>query len=82
MRFTHLRIAIHSRGVGGKRQTETNRNIVEIHVLSPFSLSSCIQHVLNENTMSGGRLVHKDMVYRTDGFVILDDKAAAYADVK
>ena len=41
-----------------------------------------VEHVFNEDTISGSWIVDKDMGDGADQFAILDDGTAAHADVK
>ena len=46
------------------------------------ALCGGIQHIFNENAISGGRIVNKDMSDGPHQFAVLDNGAAAHADVK
>ena len=41
-----------------------------------------IQHIVNEDAISGGRIVHKNMGNGADQFSVLNDRTAGHADVK
>ena len=47
-----------------------------------FYLGCCIQHVFNEDAISGGGVVDEDVGDSADQFAILNDGTAAHADVK
>ena len=46
------------------------------------SLACCGQHVFNEDAVAAGGVVYQHMGHRTYQFSVLDDWAAAHADVK
>ena len=46
------------------------------------ALGCGIQHIFNEDAIAGGRIVNKDMGDGTHQFAVLDNGAAAHADVK
>ena len=41
-----------------------------------------MQHIFDENAISGGRGIHKDVEHGAHHFVVLDDGAVAHADDK
>jgi len=41
-----------------------------------------IQYMLNENPVPHSRIIHQHMGHGADQFAVLDDGAAAHADVK
>ena len=45
-------------------------------------LSSRIQHIFNENPVPSCRVIHQHVGHRTHQFAVLNNGAAAHADVK
>ncbi len=46
------------------------------------SLCSCVQHIFNENSVTGSRVIDQHMGDGADQFAVLDDGAAAHVCVK
>ena len=40
-------------------------------------LFCCREHILNENAVSGGRVIYENVRYRADELAVLDDRASA-----
>ena len=54
----------------------------EKRAVSDRPLCRCVQHVFNEDAISGGRIVNEDMSNGADQFSVLYDGTAGHADVK
>ena len=69
-----------------KRERHTGRSLHLCLVgngLCAIPILRCrVEHVFDEDTVTGGRIVNKDMGDSADQFAVLDDRAAAHADVK
>ena len=47
--------------------------------LPVFRLSRCIEHILNKDSVSSRRVIHKDMRYSTYNSTILQNRASAHS---
>ena len=47
-----------------------------------FYLGCRIQHILNEDTIAGGGVIHQDVGDGADDMAVLDNRTAGHADVK
>ena len=46
------------------------------------TLRSGVQHIFNENSVTGGGVIDEDMGHGANQFAILNNRATAHADVK
>ena len=65
-----------------REQAYTHRQKTDTPGGVSLHLRCRIQHILDEDAISGSRVIHKDMGYRTDELAVLDDGAAAHVCVK
>jgi len=76
------------REIGNKKRAVDNRPYNEnppfpnvgADIIRPLGCS--VQHIFDENAISGGGIIHQHVGHSTDELAVLDDRAAAHADVK